>query len=138
MLRFLWRVDLMKGSSCLNDRIVELLRGAGIAIAPDDVRSVEAHLYRIKSSHYPVELRCESARAIGRLGPKAAPAVRSLKSFRTAWDNDRVMREVVTALGKIGPAASEAIGMLEDLADEVFWDDELVGRAQRALAQIRR
>ena len=62
----------------------------------------------------------------------------ALKAFRMKWDDNNVMREVVTALGEIGPAASDAVGMLEDLANEVFSDDELVERAQVALARIRR
>jgi HEAT repeat protein len=108
-----------------------------IAIAPDDEFAVPAFARQLWG--HPMPVRRAAARGLGRLGPLASDAVPALIRVRDGWgfDGDDLMRDVVTALGDIGPSAGPAVPMLEELAREVRWDDDLVERARRAIAKIR-
>ncbi len=76
--------------------------------------------------------RAAAAKALGRLGPKAAEAVEGLRCV--LGDDDPLVRAMAaSALGKIGPAAAAAAadlaGLLEDPAPPVrFWACDALGR----------
>lgn len=106
---------------------------AMVRIAPADPLVVPAHAYRLLHAAE-VELRLESARALGARGAEAERAVPSLVAA-LADTNVLVLREVITALGLIGPAATDALPVLEPLAEDN--DQQTRARAQAALRQIR-
>jgi HEAT repeat protein len=67
--------------------------------------------YLCDKSH---SVRIAAARALGRIGPAAAPAVEPLMKLVRSGSGDEVA-EAIAALGKIGPPAAGAVGMLSNM-----------------------
>jgi HEAT repeat protein len=78
-------------------------------------------------------VRVAAARALGRIGPSAAPAVEPLmKMVQGGRAHSEELCEEITALGRIGPPAARAAGLLSRLLNGLEW---LRQKPQEAIAK---
>ncbi|HJZ58473.1 MAG TPA: HEAT repeat domain-containing protein [Gemmataceae bacterium] len=97
-----------------------------------DSYSVESLTESLKDSN--PDTRHQAARALGRLGPKAKPAVPGL--IEALKDPDKTVRiGAIYALADMGPDAAEAIPPLREAARDR--DKEISKGAEYALKQIQ-
>src|SRR5262249_29905417 len=101
----------------------------GAMTAPEPL---QLHVSRLKDGKPNVRVR--AAKALGEIGPAAAPAIPDLAELLR--DEDVSVRlAAVTALGEIGPAAKEAVPILIEALQDA--DAEISAAAVTALGQLR-